>query len=626
MEQNIQFVNSIDSRLKVLEGKKPVYDLIKGVKATDMKYLESANGNSNTGTQYTIYMNENQILSDYIVEEVDFEVVFNLTTAAAITNRPFSNGNIAPRAFVLDSVSQQNQIVINGQAVSFNPQDSLQAMLSFNNDENYIGKDYQTGTLDYFTDLGSDATGTLTANTPQAFNKSGSLKSPLLDFTSSTFGKMGRFSDIELINTTLDDNTTVVYGLDNRALLAATGNQTRKFAFRVRQPLNTGITSLTFGENSSGFAGCTQVQFTRNFVSNLADRLVNYLRPVVGVTVNSITANVVGIPKLHYVLYTPNDDQVIPRPSFYPILDYGLKNQQQGSNTGPDGIVTITSQTLSLSVVPKCIYVWVCVPNQTKRYFQSDSPGYKIENIQLSYGGVGGQFSGMQQIQIYDEFMGSQGYKYLLSETGYLSSISANDAVSKVGMFGSVLRIPASQLGGIDWSRASVGSQYSNNLQIQVSGRNLSAYANTPSLFVQIVNDRVLSIDSSTSAQIHQGLLTEAQVRAIRKSAPTELSSRPMIGGMMLRGGNFFSDLGNAVKKGANWAWDHKNQILDAAKTVAPLVGLGKKKKSKKGSALRRPHSRRMLGGSIEDSNSESEDEMIGGAYLSKMALASRLR
>ena len=203
MEQNIQFVNSVDSRLKVLEGKKPVYDLIKGVKATDMKYLESANGNSNTSTQYTIYMNENQILSDYLVEEVDFEVVFNLTAGATITNRPFSNGNIAPRAFVLDSVSQQNQIVINGQSVSFNPQDTLQAILSFNNDENYIGKDYQTGTLDYFTDLGNDASGTLIANPPQAFNKSGTLKSPLLDFTSSTFGKMGRFSDIELINTTL---------------------------------------------------------------------------------------------------------------------------------------------------------------------------------------------------------------------------------------------------------------------------------------------------------------------------------------------------------------------------------------------------------------------------------------
>ena len=100
-------------------------------------------------------MNENQIVSDYFIEEVDVSVTINITENNTNNNtRPFATGNLAPRFMPLTNASQSIQIVINGQPIQVNPQNMLEVICAFNKDPAYNGIDLPCcSTLDVFTDL-----------------------------------------------------------------------------------------------------------------------------------------------------------------------------------------------------------------------------------------------------------------------------------------------------------------------------------------------------------------------------------------------------------------------------------------------------------------------------------------
>jgi hypothetical protein len=146
------------------------------------------------------------------------------------------------------------------------------------------------------------------------------------------------------------------------------------------------------------------------------------------------------------------------------------------------------------------------------------------------------------------------------------------------------------------------------NLQItNIVARNLSANANTPTLFVQVVNDGILELTSANGANLFTTILEPDQVAQVRKTAPYEL-----LGAQML-GGNIFGKIWNGIKDAGKWAWNHKGDIANVAKAAAPLVGLGQrhhKKHHALGSALitKKKLHRRMRGHGLE-SESESESD-----------------
>jgi len=597
LEQNIEFVNSVHSQLRVLENKKPVYELPKGVKAVDYRNLASQNGNSTQGTQYTIFLNNNQILSDYMVEEISFTVTLGITSTAGATNNPFTTGNLSPRALPIESATQTAQLTINGTPINVNSQNMLAAILAFNKKPEYSGRDLPCCMIDAFTDLA------VPTNPVVYETQSGSLKNPLLDYFSSTYGCDPRFTDVQ------------VTALNNSPCQVAPNNvnQQRAFTFTVRQPIFTGVTSMTLA-NSSGFLGATVVQFNRTFTSNLAARLINYV-PLANNTLASLSATV-NSARILYTVYTPDDSYVVNFPSYYPVIDYGVQSSVLDKTV--DGIargatVNFVSQTLSLSVLPRCIYVWVALANSSPEKSAisgcslSDAPGYQIQKVNVTFNGVGGQFSGMQPYQIYETFMARQGFNKSFLETGAVSPITQNPngINAPIGLYGSVLRIDVADLQGIPWDRVSIGSAYNCNFSVQVSAINLSANATNPTLFVQVCNDAMLAINSPTTSQLYKGILDEASIMSIRKNAPYEFTHTPMIGG------NFFNKLWDGVKQGANWAWDHKGDILNTAKSALPLVGLGRRhrKRSHKAGALisKRKMHRRMRGGQL-DSDSDYSD------------------
>jgi len=584
--QQLDFVNSVDSRLAVLENKKPKYNLPKGVKAIDYRNLPSQNATSTTGTQYTIQLNENQILSNYIVEEITFSATFTVknTTAPAYV---FNNAQFAPRVSPIDNISQNIQIIINGQSINVNPQDMLTPLMAFNKDPAYDGKDLPCcSMLDTYADLGTVAAAATFEN------QSGSLKNPLLDYFASTYGNTGRFCDMQL-------NA----GCNNAVLPIDNSSQARVINFTVRQPIFTGATSLV-NDHSGGFLGATNVQINRTFVSNLGARLFEWIAPSANCTLqpNGIAVAISGAT-LYYVVYTPDDSFVLPKNTFYPILDYGTyTNTPASAACNPNVVTTISSQTLNLTVIPKCIYVWVAVPNSAKTVGNSDAPGYQIQNINMTFNGVGGQFSSMTDpIQLYNEFCLRSGYIKTFSETGYAWTSAVGGAGNdisnnRIGLFGLVCRIDAGSIGGIPWDKVSVGSQFNSSIQMTVQALNLSASANTPSLFIQVVNDALLEIDGPTSAKLYKGILSQDEVRAIRQSAPYDLEYHPMLGG------NFFKNAFNKIKRVGKELYNNKDELLKIGKKV---LGAGHKRRH----SHKRHH---MRGGAISDSDDYSDSDTDG--------------
>jgi hypothetical protein len=583
---DVKFSNVVDSRLRVLADKKPEYELPVGIKSIDFRNLPSQNASSQTGTQYTLYLNENQILSDYLIEEAEFEVTFNLTCTDANV-RPFLSSYVAPRVMPLTNSSQNIAVTINGQTINVNPQDMMNVMLAFNKHPDVNGRDLPCcSTLDTYTDLAG-------ANPINFETQAGSLKNPLLDYFTSTYSFNPRVGDVEILT------------IENAALVQNEATNV-KFKFRTREPVFSGVTSLTH-EKEGGFIGASIVQLNRSFVSNVASRCMNYLKPVDTVTINSVKATISNA-KLYYQIYTPDDSFKAPASTFYPILDYGLASQTLGVSNNK--VVDIVSQTLSLDVVPRCIYVWVAKTNAAKTNSDSDSPGWQMTSLNVSYNGVGGQFSSITStIELYEEFMARQGCIKSFTETGFTTAINAADnGISNVGLWGSCFRIDASNLAGIPWDRVSVGSQFSANLQVKATARCLAGTEYNPTMFIQVVNDRVLEINGKNSAIIHNSIIDSEGVKKVRQAGDYSYSEEPMLGG------NIFKKL--ALKL--------------APIAVNKLTKLGEALKRHTGKALLgealKKHKRTKKRGGASYSDSESEEEYEGGAYLPKYELIRRLK
>lgn len=564
LKDHFEFVNTINKEYHVMNKKKQVFDLPKGVSSMNATYTSSLNGTSSSGTSYQIYLSQDQILSDRFVEEISFDVTINVTATAAGGYSPWVVQGVAtPRMMPIESATATSSITLNGTTIQINSQDVLAALMAFNVEPTYAGRDIPCSSLDVFADLPA---------VPGAAQAQAALKNPSLDYFSSTFGTPGRLSEVLY--------TIAAASLQN----SADGNPRNCTAtVVVRQPFFTGITSLV-DRDIGGFMGITNCQLNRTFVNNLGPRLYEVLAGYTGgnaCVVNGVTAVITPgtVPRLYYTTFNPPSNYRVEYPIFCHALDYGTQSQQAGTVTGTGLTANIASQTISLSSVPRCIYVWCAIPNALKNTAAfTDAPGFKITSIAMNLNGVSGQFASLQEYEIYDIFSLKQGYYKLYAETDFLQTpIGANaggaNALISVGGYGSVLRIDASQLGGIDWDQYSVGSQISMNLQINVTCKNLHAANATPSLFIQVVNDNLLEITGPSSATLYRSILSPSEVEELRKSAPTEFTHDVLVAG------SFFGKLWDGIKDTGKYLWDHKGDIANVAKTVAPLVGLGKHQK-----------------------------------------------
>lgn len=648
----LDFVNSIDKRIRVTQNKKHTYELPKGTRNVSFFNQPSQNLNSTTSTQYNLYLNENQILSDYLVEQIRFRVDFSFTNATANPVSPFGQGSgfISPRVLPLFNITDSLNCTINGVPIQINCQ-NMTPLLAFNKDPSTMGRDLPCcSNLDVYCDY--------QAGNPLYAGEQGSINNPLLDYYSSTYNQQPRMASIEI--------TT----LDNTNIPANTADVVRSFIFTITEPIISGVTSFTY-EDAGGFLSANNVQITRNFVSNLVQKLINYFPQLNGgnnpiLTYNTTVTNESAI--LYYQVYTPDNSVPLPTRTFYPVIDYSqrTKTAYQG-NWAPNFSDSITSQTISLNYVPKAIFVYLAKDDGQLTLTDMQTPHFQITGLNVSFNGVGGQFSGVTTSnEVYNEFCGRQGFIKSFTETGRTQLLQDNGAIRQIGLYGTVIRIDSTSLSGIDWDKYSVGSQINMNFQVKVTATNNSQVA-TPNvnLFVQVVYDNVLEITAPNGAQLYKSILDIQGVEDVRRNKPLEFTHEPLMAsglfGKIKEGLKKLYSKGKAVHKFLGENKEALGKAVGLAKgAVSAYQGGAKMKKrhskkhSKRGSALlagalvkhRRRH-HRYRGGAVDESeseysdysecsdpecscneysDSEYEDEMVGGSLIGKSQIQQRLK
>lgn len=619
MSLEVEYNNSLPKEYRIIESsvRKPKINLPKGVKSIVAQNLQSDNGENKNSSTYTIQCDPTQMISPVIYEQVDVE----LTVTADVANNATSffnlQGTYGPRFMPLNRAKDSINVQINGQGFTSNPAAMLDALLAFNKTPE-MNNDLRLAMLDTYTQYENPGPGA------QYLNQIGSLKNPLLGYEASTYNQDSRFGYCEILS------------IDNTA--KAIGNaRTAKINIRYTEPIWCEPLKLTTKSEQPYLANVRTLKITNTFSGNAANRFFQYLNPVPA-DLSNIEASYkfLTTPQILYTLVSLADDVEIPKSVLYNCFDYG-NNQRlkiEGVSESLDivpasdedlGTKTGLTTAMTLSYVPRSIYIWVSSDYQTVGLSDSTAPGFQITSLRLSYGGVDGQFAEYGANQLYQEFSARHGFVKSYQETGFKYSPSgATVDIVRTGLYGSVLRIDATQLAGVDWSKLSVGSAYTTNLRVQVNFTNLHT-SNAPAnnkiayLNIQVVNDQIVEIGPNV-CQVYSELVSKEQLQDIRKNKPYFIYNDDMMGGNIfdtIKKGlsSAMNTIKDNVVKAGKWAVQHPGDVINYGKKAMELAALGRKKKhSKKGGMKKKRSSRRhMLGGALsdsEDSENENENEL----------------
>lgn len=609
LANGLEFYNSVPQRFEVLNGQKPQVGLPMSIKSANYYALPSSFGTtSSTGTQYVITGQPNVLYSKYFLEEATIKVSGKLIVngaGAVDEDACIVDGFSGVRSMCLTNMTQSLSMQINGKTITFSPQDSLLALLSFNKTAELQGHDLVSASmLEAFADV-KDATKTSQAACPT---------NPYRDYFNTVFsGNIGNLATVELI------------GIENPQATVGAGGHDWSMTFKVREPIICGATDLV-NKDSGCFSNVNTLQFNRVFGSKLFERVWKYAPAmatnVFGINVSlTNTAIEVTNSTLYYAAFSPIDS-FKPKIQYHHFTNYDAIQQFKssvafqpwtGANQPSANVQTISSGNIQISRIPKALYIWVAMPNAEKTVTSSDAPGFHITNIELNYNNQPGIFSSMRDVQIYQEFMNVQGYVKTYAETlhGWQMVRGADYAAvagSACGLYGSVLRIDGTQLAAaINWDKLTVGSDYTSNLSVNVTAYNLASTARTPTLFVLPVYDSWLVLDTNNTANIVNGVLDSADVEKVRASGNYEYELQPAIGAGLL---------GRHGKKIVGYLKKHLGKSKGGAIEGGKMVKVSRKS-----------HSRRYKGGSLHDDDEwESDhDEYEGGNILTKADIRRRM-
>ncbi len=607
-DTKLNFVNALDSRLRVLltvGSQKLKYSLLISPQNVTY-YQQSANTSTTSGSSYSFNVSRDQIFGACMWEEIGWKVTVTakIPVAVGINVNVLANGYMAPRCFPATSNTNTSKLTLNGTSVSIaNVGDIIPALLAFNKCPEFNNSDFScmAPQLDCFAEL-NDANETLNEN------KFGALKSPLNSFFSSTYDNNGNINSVQ------------VNEIDGRVAPFTNVDTLRIFRFTTRESIFSGITSLNESIPTAGFCGINTVQYQRTYntiLDSINEFYVDALANGNSKANYTFKVELDGQPRLFYTLITPPPEYPLPNYTEYKYIDYS-----QFSQTDCPSIVapyTIgnkqQSTSMSLSYVPKCIYVWVANKKAGNRTaFDSTAPGYKITNLNVNYGNRSGMFAEMTDYQLYSNFCARANFVKGFGETGLLlipdNDIAGSATGLKCGGFGNILRIDCTDLVG--YGDLSPGCIFNAQLQVTVTYDSLINSAaipnnSTPVLNVLVVQEGIM-VNDNGQISTHLELISSQDIKEVRKQTVDLIEHSPALGAglfgdIVKHGINLASNpnVQNALKKFANKGLEHIKSKYGGRRHHS-----SKHSKHSKGG---KRHHRRIRGGAIENDENESLSE-----------------
>lgn len=462
---------------------------------------------------------------------VDRKIYFYLPMRLSFTGIP-ANGvtllNIrrdAPRYMPIASILDTIQMSINNQSVSFNCADVIHALLRFNTDAKLKTHDYS------LTPSCPDNC----QNYADVYNSISSPMSNYGDYNNESVMGRGGFPFTIVANPVGD----------------GTNPRTAIIDIAFTEPLF--ISPLYFGcKNGSGFYNVNSMDFTMNFISQIANRVwshdptlttITSSSAVFGGQVNGPTTNFIGgqVPLLLVQYITPQETQLLSpaMPITYPYFDVQRFITTFGA-VAPQAVGTFSqypSNNIQLSSIPRRIYCYVRMqnndlyasPNNTDSYFQ-------INNIQLQLLNQSGLLSSATAMDLYK--MSKKNHcnmSWTEWSGGPVQSLSTWS--NQISTIGGIVCIELASDVGLD-SLSAPGKLQQTTLQVILSARNASGNTITPSMYVVVVNEGTFTIQGLGSASTNIGVITSKDI--------LDCQSRPWVDYndiQKVNGGDFFSGL-----------------------------------------------------------------------------------
>lgn len=464
----------------------------------------------------------------------------------------------APRAFPLASSYETIQASINNQSVSFNCADVIQALMRFNVDEDLKEGDYS-------------ATPTFQDQSQQYADLYGAMRSPLQNYGDSV----------------------------DESVMARGG-----FPFTIVQnPVSGGVNPVTavvdvafcenvymspfhFGKNeSSGFFNVNTMDFTFNFVSNIANRVWSHMPTINGVA-NTITSStcVFGgqnggpttifsggqVPCLFIKYITPQETQIL---SPQQVLTYPYFDIQRYTTTIGAVIsgasAAYSSNNIQLSSIPRRIYIYLRAQNQdlyaspslTDTYFQ-------IQNVSIQFMNKNGLLSSCNMEQLYDM---SKKNHCNMSWTQWSGGpvYKPADWTATLGTVGSILCIEFACDIGLD-SLDAPGKLSQCMFQATVTAKNISDHTINTVLMIVPVLEGTFTIMGLGQASRNIGVLTSLDIAEAQASPWVDYNDIQHV-----NGGDFFSGLYNFGKNVHDFVKGHRiisKGLLSPLGTVLDVV------------------------------------------------------
>jgi len=568
----MRLTNVIDPRLECLEPsqRQMEWGIFKGTEGMN-SVAQQANSYSTAGVTWNFNtQSENVVIDRRMYARCQFQMTFIGT--APVGQVLLNDESDAPRCLPLASVTQSLKVTINGSSVESQYADALTGLLRYNLDDQVKEHDLS-----------------MSPSCQDKFQRYvdgvGGVRNPLSNYQNSGTPVVGR-------------GAFVVDSIVNPRSVDPAVPITAVVTFTVTEPLLLSPMLYKSGDLRSGLIGVKNMGVSFNFASGQLARVWSRAQQAGGVTITSavaaIGAGTTVPPSLLVTYLTPPliSQSQIPRQVNYQY--YKAETFVNDMNTTLASNVTqrFTNNSIQLSTVPKCIYIWASRANNTKTYETSDT-FFALSNLSLNYLNVAGQFSSMTIQDLYQMCV-KNGCNLSWPEwSGTTFTIGSSIAGRSLdGMVGSVIKIDVSDL-HIPSNVAS-GMNVNSQLGFSVDVTNINQIDPLQvQLTTVLVYDGLMTISNGSMAT-QVGVISKSDVTETRADRDNFVDWKSA---HSIYGGSLFSTMGHLASLG--------KRGLDAACKLKESLGGA------------HGHG---AGGSMIDPSSGR-----GGAMLSRSQLKSRM-
>jgi len=561
----LRLENVLDPRLNCMEyvQSELKWGIFKGAEGMN-QVQQQANSYSSSGITWNFNTQSDNVLIDRrLYAQVQFQ--YSVTGTSPIGQPLLNTESDAPRAFPLASITNSCKVTINGQSMEVQYADALEGMLRYNAEHDLFNYDlsHTPNTLD---------------NAQRYQDMVGGIRNPLsgLQNNSYEFGR-GCFKMDSIVNPVSVDGVTPT---------------TSTVTFTVVEPIFVSPLLYNADDLQSALIGVKNMGVQFSFKAGQIDRIWSHAVNA-GVTITSSSANlgagVTANPQLLVNYLTPPlvDMGRIPRQINYQYYKVDTFINDQNSTLNAGASQSYTNNAIQLSTVPKAIYIWASLPNSSKTYQTTDS-FFRINSLSLNYLNVSGQFSSMNEADLYNMAV-KNGCK--MNWVEFHGESTDLTSATNTALCGAVLRIDVSDL-HIPSNMAS-GLNTNSQLSYTINLTNVSPDNKAVQLNTVLVYDGLMTIDrqdGTCNTQI--GVIDERDIIDTRTKGDW-IDWKSAKG---LYGGNFFTRMGHFVHDVGRKAAKSLKEVLPVVRDAVEL--------------------KKLLGFGLELDEDDYEDDYEGGVIV----------